>query len=236
MENTTVTKVIVMKKTNIKNYNLELIYMKLETHPDSTCPVQKAAAAGRVWERNIADIIRTHGSYHKGFIDIGSYIGSHALPASEYYQTVYSFEGVPKSFELQSKSIENNNIENVKIFNNIVYDKSGLNIEIKSSQTGTGTSSICRQLKHYDTSYNVETIKLDDVDFEEFIGLIKIDVEGSEWGVLSGATELIKNDHPVIILETFKTIRNIERLTRFAVDYKYKVDYLSADNYLLLPE
>ena len=210
--------------------------MKLETHPDSTCPVQKAAKSGRVWEKNIADIIRTHGSYHKGFIDVGSYIGSHALPASEYYQTVYSYEAVPKSFELQRKSIENNNIENVKLFNNIVYEKSGLNIEIKSSQTGTGTASICRNLKHYDTSYNVPTVKLDDIQYDEFIGLIKIDVESAEWYVLAGASELIKRDHPVIILETFKTIRNIERLTRFAVDYKYKIDYLSADNYLLLPE
>lgn len=210
--------------------------MKLETQLGSVCPVQKAAAAERVWEKNIADIIRSYGNYQRGFIDVGSYVGSHALPASQYYRHVYSFEAVPTSFELQSKSIENNNIKNVKIFNKIVYDKSGLNIEIQTSKTGTGTASICRQLKHYNTSYTVESIKLDNVEYKEPIGLIKIDVEGSEWGVLSGATELIIRDHPVIILETFKTIRNIERLTRFAVDYNYSVDYISADNYILIPE
>tara|TARA_R110001606_G_C15371237_1_gene649568 strand:+ start:1306 stop:2004 length:699 start_codon:yes stop_codon:yes gene_type:complete len=210
--------------------------MKLETQLGSTCPVQKAAAAGRVWERNIADIIRSHGNYQRGFIDVGSYIGSHALPASQYYRHVYSFEAVPKSFDLQTKSIENNNIKNVKLFNKIVYEESGKIIKIKTSQTGTGTSSICRHLKHYDTFFNVETIKLDDVEFKEGIGLIKIDVESAEWGVLLGASQLIKRDKPVIILETFKTIRNIEKLTRFAVDYNYKIDYLSADNYLLIPE
>jgi len=210
--------------------------MKLETQLGSTCPVQKAAARGRIWEKEIADIIKSHCNYQRGFIDVGSYIGSHALPASNYYRNVYSFEAVPKSFELQNESIKNNNIKNVKLFNHIVYDESGLYIQIQSSKTGTGTSSICRQLKHYDTSYAVDSIKLDHIDYQEPIGIIKIDVEGSEWRVLMGAHKLIKRDHPVIILETFKTIRNIERLTRFAVDYNYSVDYISADNYILTPE
>ena len=76
--------------------------------------------------------------------------------------------------------------------------------------------------------------KLDNV-VKEKIKLIKIDVEGYEWEVLAGAVGIIEEYKPIIILETFKTKKNMKELKDFCEFMEYSITYISADNYLLKP-
>ena len=62
---------------------------------------------------------------------------------------------------------------------------------------------------------------------------IKIDVEGAEWECLAGATETIKKFHPVIILETWNSKKNMVKLNKYCNEYGYSFEYLKGDNYLL---
>mgnify|MGYP000034593587 FL=1 len=50
------------------------------------------------------------------------------------------------------------------------------------------------------TSFDVETLRLDDLDFPP-IGFIKIDVEGHELEVLEGAQRTIRTHHPKLLIE-----------------------------------
>jgi FkbM family methyltransferase len=56
--------------------------------------------------------------------------------------------------------------------------------------------------------------KLDDYDFNDVIGFIKIDVEGQEEAVLRGAEKLLKRDSPILMVEIeerhkFNSIKNV---------------------------
>ena len=67
------------------------------------------------------------------------------------------------------------------------------------------------------------------------INFIKIDVEGHEYEVLEGAELLIKKDRPIIIMETFNTKKNQEKLIKFANENNYLINEINKENYLLLP-
>ena len=64
---------------------------------------------------------------------------------------------------------------------------------------------------------------------------MKIDTEKTEWLVLKGAKQTIINNHPIILLETFKNQGNMNKLSCFCSSYKYNCEYISCDNYLLTP-
>ena len=204
------------------------------TQEDSTCPVQKNAVNKTQWEKNIFNLIKKYSDSNKNMLDIGSYIGSHSIPASEYYKNIYSFEAVPKSYELQQKSIGVNNIKNITLYNNFVSNTSNETVMIRTTKTGTGTSSVNRKLSHYNIEYPIQTIRIDDLQLNN-IALIKIDVETAEWEVLKSMDALIKENKPIIILETFKTNTNKNKLIVFCSKYKYNYQKLTADNYLLTP-
>ena len=55
----------------------------------------------------------------------------------------------------------------------------------------------------HERDFSIKLIKLDDLlkDYDQEIGLIKIDVEGHENKVIDGSIELLKKNKPVIIME-----------------------------------
>ena len=83
-------------------------------------------------------------------------------------------------------------------------------------------------------NFPCETNKLDNI-INKKIHLIKIDVEGHEWELIDGATKTIIKHRPIIILETFKRNNNIKKIKQFILSFNYTASYISADNYLLLP-
>ena len=90
--------------------------------------------------------------------------------------------------------------------------KGNFNFYINNQQTGA--SSLIRMHNH-DTKINVDCIPFDDYELLETnpVTIIKIDVEGSEVAVLSGAKETIKRNKPIILIETdFKKIPQIKKL------------------------
>ena len=204
------------------------------TQEDSTCCVQKKANQQKQWEQPIFNLIKKYSDSGKNMLDVGSYIGSHCIPASEYYKNIYSFEAVPTSYELQNKSIGVNNIKNITLYNNFVSNTSNETVMIRTTKTGTGTSSVNRKLSHYNIEYPVQTIRIDDLKLNN-IALVKIDVETAEWEVLKSMDALIEENNPIIILETFKTNTNKNKLIVFCSKYKYNYEKLTADNYLLTP-
>ena len=82
--------------------------------------------------------------------------------------------------------------------------------------------------------FPINTNTLDNIITEK-IDLIKIDVEGAEWELLQGADWTIEQYRPIIILETFKTKKNKKKLEEFKLLFNYNSEYISADNYLLIP-
>ncbi len=138
----------------------------------------------------------------KLFLDIGSNIGRYALIAKNNfaYEEVVCIEANPVTFEVLSKNIKLNNIENdVKCLSVAVGDYEGkIKFQSDSSHLGggkvishgqneeSGWDNIVEvNIKTVDSILHNENINHSDVDF------IKMDVEGFEINALNGMSETL---------------------------------------------
>ena len=148
------------------------------------------------------------------FFDIGANVGIISLAVAKIGVEVHAFEPVPKNIE----SLRNNFSLNpglvvtvwpIALVSNSEFDKSDfLDLFIPEGNSGATSSMLDWNLgKSAPKKIRVQTITLDELVFrnlaKNLTGLlvIKIDVEGMEHSVLSGATKVIELFEPVIILE-----------------------------------
>lgn len=167
--------------------------------------------------------------------DIGSNIGNHTLywllSSSKNVQKVYAFEPVKNTFDILSKNIGLNNLQNKAIlFNCGLFDKN-TNGEIKSYSVDNIGGTHLKE-----GNGDILLKRLDDIEFnEEKIDFIKIDVEDLELEVLKGGINFLNKYKPVIFIESFEdyypkvheflTENNYECIKKYSLNnylYKYK--------------
>ena len=187
--------------------------------PDSQLhrPVAASAAKGKVWEEQTINYIIDNLD-NKSVITAGTYYGDF-LPAisKKTNGTVFTYEPVPKLFECAKKTIALNKLHNVIIENKALSNKSGhVTMELvgkrkdhigrsgKACLLG-GASRVVSNTSQ--TTIEVESATLDSLVPDDCeISVIHLDVEGHEAEALEGATQLIKNNLPIIIVETFPSV------------------------------
>ena len=123
-------------------------------------------------------------------VDIGAHIGSHSIFYAEHSEFVYSFEPHPVAFECLEHNLRK--WRNVKLYNLALSDHEGHVSMVEcpgnlgASQTVEGGEIKCMPL---------DLFKMNDVDF------IKIDAEGDEIAILTGAAKTLKRCRPVMLVE-----------------------------------
>lgn len=137
-------------------------------------------------------------------VDVGAHVGYYTLVFAKYVGAtgrVISFEPLPVNFALLKKNVELNELKHVELFASAVFSRSGdLTISIPDD-SNSGEASVmhrvgAKQLEVQATTLDVVSSTLDfKPDF------IKIDVEGSEFDVLSGAQEIIRRCRPQMLIE-----------------------------------
>jgi FkbM family methyltransferase len=133
--------------------------------------------------------------------DIGAHVGFYTLLASELVGSggnVIAFEPVPRNLRYLKEHLRLNHCDNVMVIEAAVADRSGNTFfeDDTSSYTGHLSSKGCLEIK---------TIALDDLVTKGEIpppDYMKIDVEGAELLVLSGARQVLEKYHPTILLAT----------------------------------
>jgi FkbM family methyltransferase len=136
-------------------------------------------------------------------LDIGANIGNHVITLGKHAQTVHAFEPVPMIFDLLSKNVALNELNNVTLHPiGLGTCDETVSIGINDKQN-IGASSIV----HISEGQEVQSIHLrkgDDVIAElnlSRLDLIKIDVEGFETPVVKGLKETIRRFRPIVVLE-----------------------------------
>ena len=157
--------------------------------------------------------------------DVGANVGFYSLLASVLTGDngkVFSFEPLPENLYYLKKHIELNSLENIKIIEKAVVDR---------TSTTYFTASDNRSKSHL--SNNGE-IKVETISLDEFIAqgnpqpdLIKMDIEGSEFDALIGTRGLLKSKKSVIFLATHSAEIRVKCLKLMA-DFGYTVK--SVDN------
>jgi FkbM family methyltransferase len=124
-------------------------------------------------------------------IDVGSNIGTLTLTAASLVGEkgrVVSIEPHPRTFKFLSKNIGLNRLKNIKSLNIAVGEKGG-HVNFSSIK-----SDDLNRVLQSSGGLKVPILRLDEVvDRELKIALLKIDVEGYEKFVISGAEKILKN-------------------------------------------
>ena len=118
-------------------------------------------------------------------LDIGSNVGQWTRPLARRFESVVCFEPNPNFIECFKKNINEKNV--------IIWPVGLSDSEHKAKQHFNST-----QLQHEDGEINCRTLDsfgLTNVDF------VKIDVDGFEYEVVSGARETLRNNNPVLNIE-----------------------------------
>ena len=166
------------------------------------------------------------------FLDCGSNYGFYSFYSASISKNneVVSIEASKKTFETFKKNLSLNNFLNIKFYNKAISDADGLIIKFNESQNDWESSQVHSEFKLNSVS-EVESIKIDTIvdeyNLSNYIAVIKLDLEGNEFGALNGALKFIKQASPLIIIEFSKFIfdkkENIDYLKNFLSINKYSI-------------
>ena len=145
----------------------------------------------------------------KGYtvLDIGANIGYYTLIFAKLVGLegkVYAFEPDPKNFEILKKNVQINNYKNVVLIQKAVSDRNG-EINLVLEENNTAGHNIRSDNTDGMNTINVDMTSLDEYfkNFDGNIDFIKMDVEGSEFGVIKGMKSLLARSKNVKIMTEF---------------------------------
>jgi len=133
--------------------------------------------------------------------DIGAHVGFYTLLAARLVSPggkVFAFEPVPQNIYFLKEHLRLNRCSNVTVFEAAVAERSGYTFFEE------GQSSFTGRISSEGTS-RYQTVSIDNMVLEGRIpppNVMKVDVEGAEMLVFSGAIATIQKYHPVIFLST----------------------------------
>lgn len=165
-----------------------------------------------------------------GIIDAGSNIGNHTIYFSKIigFKNIYCFEPLDSIRCILANNIAINEID-AQIFPFILSNKIA-NYQInKFNPSNFGATSFIENNSSHKSTYSSNFI--DNIPFEGKISAIKIDTEGYELSVLEGATEILREFHPVLWIESFQYFKEINS---FLQQYNYILAHQIMDDYFFV--
>lgn len=159
---------------------------------------------------------------NKNFLDIGAHTGTYSICLASLCNKVYSFEPQKMTYYALCGSVALSHKKNIDCYNLALgspeqVGKMTLNVH---SADGGGSSLHKSNVNPVLAEEIVNVVALDIFHLDN-IGLIKIDVEDNELGVLKGAVQTIKNcGFPKIIFESNHENQELFRFLKEEFGYK----------------
>jgi FkbM family methyltransferase len=188
--------------------------------------------SGDFWESK--ELVILSSSLRDGAVvfDVGANIGNHAIYWATQTNTrrVYAFEPMPATFALLSRNVELNGLQGTVVpINAAVGD---LHEKVAVESYSVDNIGGARVKKH--ANGTIPAIRLDDFEFpEQQVDLLKIDVEGFECRVVTGARSFLEKFHPArIFIEVLQQAEKAWIHEAFtAIGYR-KIRAFGADNFI----
>ena len=163
------------------------------------------------YEDELLKLINQHLDSKKDVIDIGANIGLYTVLFSKIIEPsrkVLAVEPVPKAIQLLKNNLSRNGcIENVLIYEGLTCDKKA-NYKLNTVEGLEEYSSLGELVHVYVNNKSSKTIEVEGDTIDNLVrtnklnpGFIKIDAEGAEFKILSGAREVMKEFRPTILCE-----------------------------------
>ncbi|WP_300662153.1 FkbM family methyltransferase [Fluviicola sp.] len=181
-----------------------------------------------------SDYVLSYLAKSEAILDIGANIGQTAFNILQTQTkkglnpVVYAFEPYPKTFRKLESNIRLNRTAQIRAFNIGLSNQKGL---LHMTQHSPSNSGGFRMTTDTQNAVSVPVISLDEFVSEQNISridFIKIDVEGFELTVLSGAKQVIQQFRPVLVFEySVENILaqngNIEEALNGILENNYKI-------------
>ena len=136
------------------------------------------------------------------FVDVGAHFGYEALLASELIGEtgrVVSFEPQPHIFSILSKNLRG--LKNARAVNAAVGSRVGTAEMQAVNILQSAFAAIAKESQAFQARVPLTTLDDALLSHERPVDFLKCDVEGNEMDVLRGAQNILKNDHPLLVLE-----------------------------------
>ncbi len=163
------------------------------------------------WDEDTWLAMAQHLTPGATFVDIGAHDGYCSLKAARVVGPsgrVIAVEPNPEMLTILRKNIEASQAKDILVVPMACADKEGTLTLFAASQSNTGSTSLSQanatQYGLVEKSYQVPVRTLDAILREAAVSrvdVVKIDVEGAEQLVLSGALDTIKRFRPAVLIE-----------------------------------
>jgi FkbM family methyltransferase len=170
------------------------------------------------------------------FLDVGANTGWFALRAAARYRelgggSVHAFEPQPVMFDLITRSIAQNQLEDVINLHGVALGNEEKTVWMATPAFNSGGSTV--RFREINESVPVPMTRMDtlDIDFGR-IDIMKVDIEGSEPLFIEGAAEFIRKYRPKIYSELHPT--KLQRVSnRSREDYLRQMEDLGYRTFVL---
>lgn len=188
------------------------------------------------WAQRELALLHAFISPGQTVVDAGAYIGTHSRSFSEQVGvdgTVYAFEPNPRSFAILQRNVAAAPLANIRPLNlGLGARAEYLAIQLDEDLHNCASASMTKT--HDANTGKVQVQALDDIDIPA-VHLLKVDVEGMELQLLSGAERTISRDHPVIFLEV-NSLEGSQGFLQWAAEHGYRayginVEAFNPDNH-----
>ena len=193
------------------------------------------------WEPHLSELMLKFVKPGDNVIDLGANYGSHTLRMAQKMQNqgkIFAFEANPKVFKLLKRSSDLNGFYNlIQPFNLLVTDKNDEKyIFTYSEEFNVGGSKIspttdAAYIHNLDKFMELSSTKLDSIiPAGTKINFMKMDIEGSEFLALAGASRMLEEslDDIVILMEwNYLLINNpMENIKSLVSKYGFNVWFI----------
>jgi FkbM family methyltransferase len=183
-------------------------------------------------------------------VDVGAHLGRHTIIASKRVGQkgkIVAIEAHPGNFEMLNRNIKLNRLTNVISLNNAVYsDKMKVKLYMPDEESGhySTMTERCEQTRKKFVEVNANT--LDNLlqqngIREQDVNWIKIDVEGAEYEVLKGATNILSKSKDIALLIEIHNIGDtnfyepiLKLLDSYGFRVKFENTYENGDKHIIV--
>ncbi len=172
------------------------------------------------------------------FLDVGSWVGVYAMRAAQVVGSrgrVFAFEPCSPTCSLLMKHVRLNHLEHIiEVIPTACSDQPGympLTNQPLSSENRLLPASANAELSHQTVGVAVTTLDRFCAERQVSPDVVKVDVEGAEFQVLRGATELLRRERPLVFCELhphlwshFGVVRH--QFDEFAATHSYTIHML----------